>query len=50
MSEAGGRRIKRSIHLEMSSVCFLDKEQLGELKKAHLLSEYITHTVPEIEK
>lgn len=50
MSEAGGRRIKRSIHLEMSSVCFLDKEQLAELKKAHLLSEYITHTVPEIEK
>ncbi|TWX71148.1 mechanosensitive ion channel family protein [Colwellia sp. C1TZA3] len=50
MSEAGGRRIKRSIHLEIGSICFLDKAQLNELKKAHLLSEYITHAVPEIEK
>ncbi|ASP49259.1 mechanosensitive ion channel family protein [Cognaticolwellia beringensis] len=50
MSESGGRRIKRCIHLEMSSVCFLDKAQITELKKAQLLSEYITHTVPAIEK
>jgi len=50
MSEAGGRRIKRSIHVEMSSVCFLNKEQLNELKKAQLLSDYITSTISEIEK
>ena len=50
MSEAGGRRIKRSIRIEMSSVCFLDKEHLTELKKAHLLNEYITNMVPTIEK
>ena len=50
MSEAGGRRIKRSIHLEMSSVCFLTKEQLAELKKAELLSDYITSTILDIEK
>lgn len=50
MSEAGGRRIKRSIDVEMSSVCFLSKEQLAELKKAQLLSEYITSTISEIEK
>ncbi|MFT6247868.1 MAG: miniconductance mechanosensitive channel [Cognaticolwellia sp.] len=50
MSEAGGRRIKRSIHVEMSSVCFLSKEQLGELKKAQLLSDYIASTITEIEK
>lgn len=50
MSEAGGRRIKRSIHVEMSSVCFLSKEQLDELKKAQLLSDYITSTISEIEK
>ena len=50
MSEAGGRRIKRSIHVEMSSVCFLNKEQLTELKKAQLLSDYITSTISEIEK
>jgi len=50
MSEAGGRRIKRSIHLEMGSVCFLDKAQIAELKKAHLLSAYITSKIPVIEK
>lgn len=50
MSEAGGRRIKRSIHLEMSSVCFLDKTQIAELKKAHLLSAYIASKIPLIEK
>jgi len=50
MSESGGRRIKRCIHLEMSSVCFLDKAQIAELQKAQLLSEYIAHTVPAIEK
>lgn len=50
MSEAGGRRIKRSIHVEMSSVCFLSKEQLAELKKAQLLSDYIASTITEIEK
>ena len=50
MSESGGRRIKRSIHVEMSSVCFLSKEQLLELKKAQLLSDYITSTILSIEK
>ncbi|WP_077286709.1 mechanosensitive ion channel family protein [Cognaticolwellia aestuarii] len=50
MSESGGRRIKRSIHLEMSSVCFLDNQQLAELKKAHLLSDYIANKVSLIEK
>jgi miniconductance mechanosensitive channel len=50
MSESGGRRIKRSIHLEMSSVCFLDKAQIAELKKAQLISEYISSKVPVIEK
>tara|TARA_R110000744_G_scaffold20279_2_gene53255 strand:+ start:4211 stop:5503 length:1293 start_codon:yes stop_codon:yes gene_type:complete len=50
MSESGGRRIKRSIHLEMSSVCFLDQTQLVELKKAQLLSEYISSAVTAIEK
>lgn len=50
MSEAGGRRIKRSIHLEMSSVCFLNKAQLAELKKAHLLNDYIASIEPVIDK
>lgn len=50
MSESGGRRIKRSIHIEMSSVTFLSQEQIGELQKAQLLSEYLSNKVTEVEK
>lgn len=50
MSEAGGRRIKRSIHIEMSSVCFLNKAQLAELKKAYLLNDYLASIETVIEK
>ncbi|TMM45723.1 mechanosensitive ion channel family protein [Colwellia ponticola] len=41
MSESGGRRIKRSIHIEMSSVCFLTEQEIEELEKVHLLSDYL---------
>ncbi|WP_371194431.1 mechanosensitive ion channel family protein [Glaciecola sp. SC05] len=50
MAEAGGRRIKRSVHIEMSSISFLSHEQLNRLKKADLLSQYITDKVSVIEK
>lgn len=50
MSEAGGRRIKRSIHLEMSSVCFLDDVLIEELKKADLLNGYLSNTLSKIEQ
>lgn len=48
MSEAGGRRIKRSIHLEMSSVGFLSDVQVEELRKADLLSEYLSNTLAKV--
>lgn len=48
MSDSGGRRIKRSIHLEMSSVCFLDEPALMALKKADLLSHYLENTLSSI--
>jgi len=50
MEESGGRRIKRSINIDMSSVCFLDKAQIEELKKAQLLNDYITNKVPTLDK
>jgi len=40
MSESGGRRIKRSIHLDLSSVRFLKESEVGELEKIDLLKEY----------
>jgi miniconductance mechanosensitive channel len=48
MSDSGGRRIKRSIHLEMSSVHFLDEAALVALKKADLLSNYLESTLSTI--
>lgn len=48
MSESGGRRIKRSIHVEMSSVCFLDQEHITELQKADLLGNYLSTTLSAI--
>ncbi|CAI87494.1 MULTISPECIES: mechanosensitive ion channel domain-containing protein [Pseudoalteromonas] len=48
MSESGGRRIKRSIHLEMNSVRFLNEQELTELRKANLLTKYIDTTISSI--
>ena len=36
MSESGGRRIKRSIHLDLSSVRFLKQSEIAELEKIDL--------------
>jgi miniconductance mechanosensitive channel len=41
MSESGGRRIKRSLVLDMSSVHFLDDEEIERLSRFELLREYM---------
>lgn len=48
MEESGGRRIKRSINLDMNSVGFLDEVQKDKLRKFYLLNEYITKKEKEI--
>lgn len=50
MQEAGGRRIKRSIHIKMSSFRFLDSEDIEKFKKYRLIRDYITQREKEIEK
>ena len=50
MSESGGRRIKRSILIKVSSIKFLDDEQLNKLKQIELISNYITQRKDEIKK
>ena len=50
MSNSGGRRIKRSIYLKVSSFCFCDKEMLTEFKKYALIKEYIIKKEEEIKK
>ncbi|CAN0527620.1 unnamed protein product, partial [Laminaria digitata] len=41
MTESGGRRIKRSIFLDQTSVHFLSEEEQQRLAKVHLLKPYI---------
>lgn len=41
MSQSGGRRIKRSLFLDVNSVKFCDKELLEKLKKIELLKDYL---------
>ncbi len=50
MSESGGRRIKRSIYIDMSSVKFCTREMLGEFKKIKYISEYIEKKTEEIKE
>ena len=49
MEMAGGRRIKRAILVDQSSVKLLDDHLLERLKKVHLLKDYLEEKVKEIE-
>lgn len=48
MEETGGRRIKRSVFIDIGSIHFLSDEEIERLKKAHLLHEYLEKKVEEI--
>ncbi|UCD65631.1 MAG: mechanosensitive ion channel family protein [Deltaproteobacteria bacterium] len=48
MSESGGRRIKRSIHIDMSSIKFCSDDLLNKFKKFDLIKDYIIQKQEEI--
>lgn len=48
MEESGGRRIKRSINIDMNSVKFASPEQLEKLKKIHLVTQYLNDKEKEL--
>jgi len=48
MEEADGRRIKRSINIDMKSVRFADKSLLDKLSHFYLLKDYIANKESEI--
>jgi miniconductance mechanosensitive channel len=50
MTNTGGRRIKRSINIDMTSVKFCDEVMLNKYKKFQLLSEYISTKIDEVKK
>lgn len=49
INEAGGRRIKRSLFLDMNSIHFLDGEEIERLARAHLLTQYIQEKQKEVD-
>jgi len=50
MQETGSRRIKRSIHIDISSIKFLSNEMIEKFKKFQLISGYLKKKKEEIEK
>ena len=48
MEESGGRRIKRSVNIDMASVKFCTPEMLEKFSKIKLISEYVNERQKEI--
>lgn len=48
MYDSGGRRIKRSLHLDMTSVRFLDQDDITYLSEFRLLTDYLTDRQHEL--
>ena len=49
MSESGGRRVKRVIHLDMNSIHFLSDEEVARLSRFEFLHEYLLAKQSELE-
>ncbi len=50
MREAGGRRIKRSIYIDVTSIRFCDEVMLEKYKKIQYIEEYVKRKEEEIEE
>ena len=50
MSESGGRRIKRSINIDMNSVCFCTPEMLEKFRTISLITDYIDGKETELDE
>jgi len=48
MEESGGRRIKRSLNIDIKSIHFLDAINIEKLKKIQIIREYIENKEKEI--
>lgn len=48
MQEAGGRRVKRALHLDQTSIRFLTPEDLGKLAQFGHLETYLAHKQAEL--
>lgn len=49
MEDSGGRRIKRSINIDMNSVKFCDQKMLDKFRKFHFIVDYLEKKNDELE-
>lgn len=49
MTQSGGRRIKRSINIDVTSIHFLSEEEYNRLKKTQLIADYLDKKAEELE-
>ena len=50
MSESGGRRIKRSVFIDISSIRFCSPEMIEQFSKIHLVRDYVAGKRKELEE
>lgn len=50
MSDSGGRRIKRALHIDMRTIQFADEQLLERFKRIRLLRPYLNAKLEEIQK
>ena len=50
MSRSGGRRIKRSIYIDMNSIKFCSDEMINQYRKINVISDYINSKILELKE
>ncbi len=50
MQESGGRRIKRAIYIDTTSICFCTEEMIEKYKQIHYLKDYIIKKEEELKQ
>jgi len=50
MTDSGGRRIKRAIHIDLRDVRFCDEEMLSKFEQIEILKDYIINRQAEIDR
>ncbi len=50
MAESGGRRIKRSLHLDMNSIRFITDDELEDFARIALITDYVREKQRQIEE
>jgi len=50
MSDSGGRRIKRAVHVDITSIKFCNAEMLERFKRIQFITDYVKQTAEEVQE